>query len=75
MSTFRELKEDIEADLTSSRNKNNDIQNLKYNCLKQNYEGVIEKLIQDEEKCKRSYISINTKKGISIIAGILSGIL
>ena len=53
----------------------NEVQDLKYNYLKLNYEVVIKKLIDDEEKYKKKYKSLNTKKGISIVAGIISGIL
>ena len=43
--------------------------------MKLNYEGVVKKLIDDEEKFKKKYKAHNTKKGISIVAGIISGIL
>ena len=72
--TYKDLNKDIEADLISVRSKN-DIRDLQYNYLKINYEGVIKKLIDDEEKFKKKYKALNTKKGISIIAGIISGIL
>ena len=72
--TYKDLNKDIEADLISVRSKN-EIKELKYNYLKLNYEGVVKKLIDDEEKYKKKYKSFNTKKGISIIAGIISGIL
>ena len=72
--TYKDLNNDIEADLISVRSKN-EIQDLKYNYLKLNYEGVVKKLIDDEEKYKKRYKSLNTKKGISIVAGIISGIL
>ena len=73
--TYKDLNKDIEADLISVRKKDNDIRDLQYNYLKINYEGVIKKLIDDEEKFKKKYKALNTKKGISIIAGIISGIL
>ena len=72
--TYKDLNKDIEAELISVRSKN-EIQDLKYNYMKLNYEGVVKKLIDDEEKYKKKYKSLNTKKGISIIAGIISGIL
>ena len=72
--TYRDLNKDIEADLISVRSKS-EIQELKYNDLKLNYEGVVKKLIDDEEKFKKKYKALNTKKGISIVAGIISGIL
>ena len=72
--TYRDLNKDIEADLISVRSKS-EIQELKYNYLKLNYEGVVKKLIDDEEKYKKKFKSLNTKKGISIVAGIISGIL
>ena len=71
---YRDLNKDIEADLISVRSKS-EIQELKYNYLKLNYEGVVKKLIDDEEKYKKKFKSLNTKKGISIVAGIISGIL
>ena len=73
--TYKDLNKDIEADLISVRKKDNDIQDLQYNYLKNNYEGVIKKLIVDEEKFKKKYKALNTKKCVSIIAGIISGIL
>ena len=73
--TYKDLNKDIEADLISVRKKDNDIRDLQYNYLKINYEGIIKKLIDDEEKFKKKYKALNTKKGISIIAGIISGIL
>ena len=74
--TYKVLNKDIEADLISVRKKSdNEIQNLKYNFLKLNYEGVVRKLIDDEEKYKKKYKSLNTKKGASIVAGIITGIL
>ena len=72
--TYKDLNKDIEADLISVRSKS-EIQELKYNYLKLNYEGVVKKLIDDEEKFKKKYKALNTKKGISIVAGIISGIL
>ena len=72
--TYRDLNKDIEADLLSVRSKS-ELQDLKYNYLKLNYDGVVKKLIDDEEKFKKKYKSLNTKKGISIVAGIISGIL
>ena len=72
--TYKDLNKDIEADLISVRSKN-DIRDLQYNYLKINYEGVIKKLIDDEEKFKKKYKALNTKKGVSIVAGIISGIL
>ena len=72
--TYKDLNKDIEADLISVRKKDNDIRDLQYNYLKINYEGVIKKLI-DEEKFKKKNKALNTKKGVSIIAGIISGIL
>ena len=72
--TYRDLNKDIEADLISVRSKS-EIQELKYNYLKLNYEGVVKELIDDEEKFKKKYKALNTKKGISIVAGIISGIL
>ena len=71
---YKDVSKDIEAELISVRSKN-EIQDLKYNYMKLNYEGVVKKLIDDEEKYKKKYKSLNTKKGISIIAGIISGIL
>ena len=73
--TYKDLNKDIEADLISVRKKDNDIRDLQYNYLKINYEGVIKKLSDDEEKFKKKYKALNTKKGVSIIAGIISGIL
>ena len=73
--TYKDLNKDIEADLISVRKKDNDIRDLQYNYLKINYEGIIKKLIDDEEKFKKKYKALNTKKGISIIAGIIIGIL
>ena len=74
--TYKDLSKDIGADLISVKKKSdNEIQDLKYNYLKLNYEGVIKILIDDEEKYKKKYKSLNTKKGISIVAGIISGIL
>ena len=72
--TYKDLNKDIEADLISVRSKS-EIQDSKYNYLKLNYEGVVKKLIDDEEKYKKKYKSLNSKKGISIVAGIISGIL
>ena len=72
--TNKDLNKDIEADLISVRSKS-EIQELKYNYLKLNYEGVVKKLIDDEEKFKKKYKALNTKKSISIVAGIISGIL
>ena len=72
--TYKDLNKDIEYDLISVRLKS-EIQDLKYNYLKLNYEGVVKKLIDDEEKFKKKYKALNTKKGISIVAGVISGIL
>ena len=73
--TYKDLNKDNEADLISVRKKDNDIRDLQYNYLKINYEGVIKKLIDDEEKFKKKYKALNTKKVISIVAGIITGIL
>ena len=43
--------------------------------MKLKSEGIIKKLIEDEEKYKKIYRSLNTKKGISINLGVISGIL
>ena len=72
--TYKDLNKDIQAELISARSKN-DIRDLQYNYIKFNYEGVVKKQIDDEEKFKKKYKALNTKKGISIIAGIISGIL
>ena len=54
MTTFKELNKDIGADLISVRKRSdNEIQDLKYNYLKMNYEGVIKKLIDDEAYFKK----------------------
>ena len=71
---YKDVSKDFEAELISVRSKN-EIQDLKYNYMKLNYEGVVKKLMDVEEKYKKKYKSLNTKKGISIIAGIISGIL
>ena len=71
---YKDVSKDIEAELISVRSKN-EIQDSKYNYMKLNYEGVVKKLTDDEEKYKKNHKSLNTKKGISIIAGIISGIL
>ena len=61
--TYKDLNKDIEADLNSVRKcSDNDIQDLKYNYLKLNYEGVVKKLIDDEEKYKKKYKALTTKK-------------
>ena len=43
--------------------------------MKLKSEGIIKRLIEDEEKYKKIYRSLNTKKGISINLGVISGIL
>ena len=54
--TYKDLNKDIEADLISVRKRSDDdIQYLKYSYLKLNYEGVVEKLIDDKEKYKEKY--------------------
>ena len=74
MGTLKDLNKEIEANLISVRQKSdNEIKDLKYNYLKLNYEEVVKKLVDEEEKNKKKYKSLNTKKGISIIAGIISG--
>ena len=62
--TYKDLNKDIEADLISVRKKDNDVRDLQYNYLKINCEGVIRKLIDDEEKFKKKYKALNTKKGV-----------
>ena len=61
--------------ISSQLERKNDIRDLQYNYIKFNYEGVIKKLIDDEEKLKKKYKALNTKKGVSIITGIITGIL
>ena len=73
--TYKDLNKDIEADLISVRKKDNDIRDLQYKYIKFNYEGVIKKLIDDEEKFKKKYKALNTKKGVSTITRIITGIL
>ena len=46
-----DLNKEIEADLISVRQKSDkEIKDLKYNYLELKYDGVIKKLIDDEEK-------------------------
>ena len=43
--------------------------------MKLNYEGVVKKLIDDEENYKKKHKALNTKKGVSIVAGIINEFL
>ena len=43
--------------------------------MKLNHEGIVKNLINEDEKYKKKYKSLNTKKGISIITAIISEIL
>ena len=71
---YKDLNKDIEADLITLRNKN-EVQDFKYNYLKMNYEGVLKNLIAYEEKNKKKFNALRTKKGVSITASIIAEIL
>ena len=73
MSIFQDSNKEIETDHIPVRKRScNDMKDLKYNYVKLNYEGVVRKLIDGEENYKKKYKSLNSKKGVSIIAKMFS---
>ena len=71
MTTYPDIK--IEPELLKIRTRDDEIKNLKYQTEKQDHENILESLKVDNEYYKKKYKSLNKKKVLLIITGILIG--
>ena len=71
MSNYPDLKNDVE--LLKIKTRDDEIKNLKYQTEKHDYENILKSLKVDNGCYKKKYKSLNEKKILLIITGILVG--